>query len=216
MGGAGDKWKSQREPVFWVPDSSLGGFWDAVLRQLQQRVHGGVWGAGKGSVAGAPNQEEAGHQCDSRGCEVGQGTLCLLRRATVAEQEQIGDGEGSVGRAGERGMRTGRGSWSCDPWVQTGGPRWGWESTARVGHDLWRTQPLLWILRCVPLPLCSPPEDPRGHQGPPQAGGEGVTWVAHNRHPPRGRPGPMPAASPADPPRCQPPGRRSSCPGALR
>lgn len=86
----------------WAPDSKAGGSWAVVLRHLRRKVLCGECGAGRGSVAGGPNPEEAGHRYDSRGCEVEQGVLRLLLREGVAAQEQNGDGEGSEGREGER------------------------------------------------------------------------------------------------------------------
>lgn len=64
------------------------------------------WEVGRGSVFGVPNPEEVGHQCDSGECEVGQEMVCLQLREGVAVLGQNEDGEGSEGKAGERGMRT--------------------------------------------------------------------------------------------------------------
>lgn len=90
--------------MFWAPDSRAGGSWGAFLPRPQRKVLGGEWEAGRGSGVGGPNPEEAGHQCDSGGCEVGQGVLCLLRKEGVAAQVQNGVGGGSEGREGARGV----------------------------------------------------------------------------------------------------------------
>lgn len=79
------------------------------------------WEVGRGSVFEVPSPEGVGHRYDSKECEVGQEKKRLLPREGVAAPGQNVDGEGSEGKAGGRGVRTARGSWSSGSRCQAAG-----------------------------------------------------------------------------------------------
>lgn len=108
-------------------------------------------------------------------------------------------------------MRTALGSWFSDSRCQAAGQLWSWECALHVCQDLWRAKLPLVILRCAPLPFCSPLGVLRDPQDLPQASDVQVTLGVRILPPLHERPFPVLEANLSGPPMCQLQGHRSSC-----